>query len=150
MQLTKFTDYALRVLMFLGEHQGLATIRQIAAAYDVSESHLMKVVQALAREGYIEARRGNGGGMRLSRAPDDITLGAVVRSMEQTLHVVDCLADHSRGECRMARGCPLKLPFKSAQAAFLEHLDGYTLRDMLPMHGPMRAQRHSQRAENSR
>src|SRR5271167_3895279 len=91
MQLTRFTDYSLRVLVFLGAHPDrLCTISETAATYGISGNHLMKVVNRLALGGYIDTVRGKGGGMRLSRAPNIINLGDVVRHTEDSFHIVEC------------------------------------------------------------
>jgi Rrf2 family nitric oxide-sensitive transcriptional repressor len=130
MQLTKYTDYALRVLISLG-HRERTTIAEIAAAHGISENHLMKIVHALAKLGYIETLRGRGGGLKLARAPREISVGDVVRSTEETLNVVECLADGYAGDCRLTAGCTLKSVLREAQDVFLKTLDGYTLEDLL-------------------
>lgn len=131
MRLTTFSDYGLRVLMYLGVHdQRLATIREIAQAYDVSENHLMKVVHHLAQHGYVETIRGKGGGMRLARAPAAINIGKVVRESEENGTFVECFV--STGcDCRIASACRLKGVLADALAAFFATLERYTLADML-------------------
>ena len=131
MQLTKHTDYALRVLIWLAQRER-STIREIAEANRISENHLMKIVHGLAKLGYVQTARGKGGGLRLARAPREIGVGAVVRDTEQTLHVVECLAHGYGGECLLTRRCGLKAILQEAQDAFLAHLDAYTLADLAP------------------
>ncbi len=132
MQLTRYTDYALRVLIYLGHKNGeLATISEISEAYQVSENHLMKIVHGLAKLGYITTLRGKGGGMKLARPAEDINLGEVVRNTEETLHVVECLAEGYEGGCRLAPSCTLKGVLSDAHDAFFRHLDQYTIRDLV-------------------
>ncbi|HMA32116.1 MAG TPA: Rrf2 family transcriptional regulator [Casimicrobiaceae bacterium] len=131
MRLTTFSDYSLRVLMYLGTHEDrLATIGEIAQAYDISENHLMKVVHYLAQTGYVETTRGRGGGMRLARPPRDINLGKVVRGTEDRSHLVECFDPLTSG-CRIAPGCTLKGLLGQALEAFFHVLDGHTLADLL-------------------
>lgn len=135
MQLTRYTDYALRVLIYLAHKrdQGdeITTISEISTAYKVSENHLMKIVHDLGKQGYITTVRGKGGGMRLARSPEEINLGEVVRNTEETLHVVECLAEGYDGGCRLAPTCLLKGVLQEAHAAFFEHLDRYTVKDLV-------------------
>jgi Rrf2 family nitric oxide-sensitive transcriptional repressor len=129
MRLTAYTDYALRALIYLALEPGrLATIREIAAAYAVSENHLMKIVHQLGRDGYIETVRGKGGGMRLARPPETINLGEVVRRMEAELDIVPCFA--STQACAIGPSCVLKGALAEGLAAFLAALDRYSLADL--------------------
>ncbi len=131
MRLTDFTDYALRVLMYLSVHdRGLNTIGQIAARYGISESHLSKVAWELGCAGFIHTVRGKGGGLRLARSPKAISVGEVARRMERTILFAECAADRS-GACRIAPCCELKNILIEAEAAFNEVLDGYTVDDLL-------------------
>jgi len=137
MRLTTFSDYSLRVLIYLGSAPGrLATIEQVAAAYGVSGNHLMKVVHHLARSGYIETVRGKGGGMRLARAPAAINVGEVIRASEDSLALVECF-EPGPTDCRIARACVLKRALGEALEAFLAVLDGYTLADLIAPARPL-------------
>ena len=130
MRLTTFSDYAFRVLIYLGSRPGLATIADIAAAYAISENHLMKVVHQLARLGYVETVRGKGGGLRLARSPAAINVGEVLRTTEDGFQLVDCMGE-GESDCRIAPACALKGVLGEATAAFLKTLDRYTLADLL-------------------
>ena len=133
MQLTRYTDYALRVLIYLAhKKEKLTTIREISDAYRISENHVMKIVHDLAKLRYIDTLRGKGGGLKLARAPERINLGDVVRDTEDTLHAVECLADDYAGSCGLAPGCGLKSVLRDAQRAFMAELDRYTLKDLAP------------------
>ena len=130
MRLTLRTDYALRTLMYVGANEGrLTTIAEIAAAFAASKPHLMKVVNQLARLGYLESARGKGGGIRLGRPPGEIGVGAVIRDTEEELAVMECLADPEF--CRLDPCCVLKRALGAATQAFLATLDRYTLADLL-------------------
>jgi Rrf2 family nitric oxide-sensitive transcriptional repressor len=119
MRLTTFSDYTLRVLMYLGVRRDeLVTIGEIAAAYGISENHLMKVVHFLARQGYVETVRGKGGGLRLAMAPEDIGVGEVVRGTEESLALVECF-DAEQSQCNIAPACLLKGVFKKASGRLL-------------------------------
>lgn len=132
MQLTRFTDYSLRVLMFLAYREGeLCTIAEIATTYRVSENHLMKVVHQLARLGYVSTLRGKGGGLRLGRPPERIGLGDVVRDVEETLAVVECMDGRYESDCLLLPHCRLKGVLHEAQDSFLAVLDRYTVRDLI-------------------
>lgn len=131
MRLTTFSDYSLRVLMYLGlDGERVATIGEIARAYGVSENHLMKVVHHLAQRGYIETTRGKGGGVRLARSPEKINVGEVVRGTEENLKLVECF-DRATSNCRIEPGCVLKGILGRAVDAFFAALERYTLADLL-------------------
>lgn len=131
MQLTRYTDYALRVLMYVGIHtERMVTIAEIASVFDMSHNHLMKVVQELSAKGYVKSTRGKHGGIELGRPPEEINIGEVVRHMESNFHVVECL-DPGRGLCRIIPGCTLKKVLQEAVSAFQEVLNRYTLADLL-------------------
>lgn len=131
MKLTTFSDYTLRLLMFLALGQErLATIPEIAVAYGISENHLMKVVQQLVRSGVIESVRGKGGGIRLAREPGDIRLGQIVRASEGSAPIVECLADDG-GTCCITPACRLTGVLVRAFDTLYATLDEYTLADLV-------------------
>jgi len=131
MRLTTMTDYALRLLMHVGQHRDrLCTIAEVAQVYGISEAHLMKITHQLGLAGWIETVRGKGGGMRLAREPAQINLGELVRSVEPDFLLVECL---DRGSaCTLTGRCGLTRIFSGALAAFMQQLDGHTLADVLP------------------
>lgn len=126
MRLTRYTDYAMRVLIYLAVRPGqLSSIREITRAYGVSQSHLMKVVNDLVNAGYLTSVRGRFGGIRLARDPREINVGAVVRHTEDGFELVDC------ADCVIAPACGLTGALDEALAAFLAVLDGYSLHDLM-------------------
>jgi Rrf2 family nitric oxide-sensitive transcriptional repressor len=137
MQLTQYTDYALRTLIALGlAPREMKTVTAVADAYGISRHHLVKVVARLAECGYIETLRGKGGGMRLARAPRDIRIGMVVRDMEAELGLVECLTQGG-GSCVISPACRVQGLLREATVAFLEALDQHTLEDMLRQPQPL-------------
>lgn len=130
MKLTSFTDYTLRVLMYLALNQDrLATIQGIAEAYGISESHLMKVVHHLAKAGTIESLRGKGGGIRLARPANEIRIGSVIRTAEGDSPIVECFG--SNDTCRITPSCKLAGVLAKAFNSLYATLDEYTLADLL-------------------
>jgi Rrf2 family nitric oxide-sensitive transcriptional repressor len=126
MQLTKFSDYALRVLMFAHAAGGrLVTIEEMAASYRISRAHLMKVVNALTRTGYLTAVRGRSGGLRLAKPAGKIILGDVVRATEPDFALVECFS--TGNQCVITGCCRLPRVFNEALDAFLGVLDRHTL-----------------------
>ncbi len=139
MRLNVFTDYCLRTLMYVGLNEDQLTTRSdIAAAYDISDNHLMKVVNWLGRQGYIETVRGKGGGMQLARDARDISIGEMVRASEASSALVECF-DPATSCCRIAPVCRLKGVFGEAMDAFYGVLDKYTLADLLLKPKPLAA-----------
>lgn len=131
MRLTAMTDYALRLLMYVGRQPDrLCTIAEVAQAHLISEAHLMKVTHQLALHGWIETVRGKGGGMRLAFLPEAINLGEVVRSIEPDFGLVECLAGST--QCGLTGHCQLSMVLEGALQSFMAHLDHYTLADLLP------------------
>lgn len=130
MHITQHTDYALRALIYLAANeQRLVTIQEVSERFEVSRSHLMKVVNQLIRNGFVEGVRGKGGGMRLARRPTEIRVGEVVRRMETDLALVECFTDTSR--CLLTSTCRLKGVLNDALEAFFESLDRVTLAEVL-------------------
>lgn len=130
MHLTRYTDYSLRLLIYLGLRQGqLATIGEAARHYGISHNHLMKVAHRLGTQGYITTVRGKGGGLRLSRDPASISLGQVIRDSETRFPLAECFKPG--GFCRIEPGCRLKRILGQALEAFLGVVDACTLADLL-------------------
>jgi len=134
MRLTRYTDYAMRVLLHLAARDdGLASIGEIARLYDISQNHLMKVVQDLGKAGFVRTVRGRGGGIALARPADQIVIGQVVRQTEEGFQLVDC------SSCVIAPACTLPRVLNEATAAFIAVLDKYTVEDLLDQRSQMRA-----------
>jgi Rrf2 family nitric oxide-sensitive transcriptional repressor len=131
MQLTLFTDYALRTLLYLGSHPDqVVPATAISAAYGISAEHTVKAAKWLTQQGYVHAQRGKGGGLRLAQDPKSIVLGALIRKTEPHLDLLECF-DPARDSCPVSPACRLKGALFRARAAFLEVLDQYTLADLL-------------------
>ncbi len=131
MRLTTFTDYSLRVLIYLGTHADQrAPVGEIAEAYCISKNHLMKVILFLAAEGYVVTTRGKGGGVQLKIDADRIRIGDVVRKSEADSVLVECFS-RGRSDCRIERACLLRGAFQKAAQAFYSVLDTYTLADLI-------------------
>lgn len=131
MRLTTYTDYSLRVLMYVAARpERLATVAEIAGAYGVSRTHLMKVVMRLGAWGLLANARGKGGGMRLGKSAESITVGEIVRRCEPDLALVPCFQPVD-GPCVIRPACKLRHALGEARQAFLEVLDGYTLADLV-------------------
>lgn len=131
MRLTVYTDYALRLLMYLAvRSDGRATIGEVADAYGISRNHLTKVAHQLGVAGFVETVRGKGGGLRLGRAADRIGIGEVVRRTEPDMALVPCF-DPVCAPCPITPACGLRGALHEAQRAFLAVLDRYSLADLV-------------------
>jgi Rrf2 family nitric oxide-sensitive transcriptional repressor len=131
MRLTLHTDYALRTLMLLALDPSRAhTIEEVSRRYGISRNHLMKVARTLVHSGFVQGMRGRGGGLRLSRDPAAVSLGAVVRATEDGFALVDCF-DIERSSCAIRPACGLRRPLQEALEAFLGVLDRYSLADLV-------------------
>ena len=137
MRLTTFTDYSLRVLMFVAvKNGGRTTIDEIARGYGISRNHLMKVVFRLGQLGYLATVRGKGGGVTLAKPPEAINIGALVRQTEDDLAIVECFQKgEARAGCAIQPACVLRNALGEAVRAFVAVLDSYTLADLI---GPRR------------
>ena len=131
MQITSFTDYALRVMIYLASSPGRqATITEIAEFFNISRNHLVKVVHQLGSKGFVITMRGKGGGFSLQRSPEQISVGEVVRCMETHFNWVECF-DPAQQRCRLLPACGLKRLFARAGDAYLQVLDTTTLADVV-------------------
>lgn len=130
MRLTSFTDYGLRMLMRMASAPDRAfSTAELADEFALSRNHLTKIMQRLAQGGIVATRRGGGGGATLARAPQQISLGAVVRLLEEGQALVECFAAN-QSDCTITGCCRLKARLRSAEAAFLADLDRSTLADI--------------------
>lgn len=138
MQLTRHSDYALRLLIHLGSTGlGRVSVASVAEEQDISATHLMKIANRLAHAGFIQAVRGRGGGFRLARDPAEINLGAVLDVTEPRCPMVDCTG------CRLARGCSLPGVLDEARRAFMDVIRRHTLADVLRGHGGLLRPHHA-------
>lgn len=130
MRLTRFTDYSLRVLIYLGlQGDQRVTILEISKAYNISRNHLMKVVSNLTGHGYVAAYRGPGGGLVLARPASEINLAAVILDIEEDLNLVECFCP--QGRCVITSACQLSILLHQAFQAYMQILQAHTLQDLL-------------------
>ena len=129
MQLTRYTDYGVRILTYLAllPEGRRASVSEISKVYDISRNHVNKIVHQLAKSGIIDTHRGRGGGFLLNQDPESIKLGDVVRLLENSLQIIDC----ETPLCRIAPACRLQSILSEATNAFLNTLDRYTLADLV-------------------
>ncbi len=138
MHLTKFSDYSLRVLIYLALHTDRpVSVAEVSRAYRISSHIVVKIVQALIADGLVTSVRGRHGGLRLNQPPDQINVGALVRRYEPTWDLVECF-DPPTNTCPIAPACGLKGALHRAQQAFVGVLDEHTLADFLPRSAALR------------
>ncbi|MDJ1152864.1 Rrf2 family transcriptional regulator [Macrococcus caseolyticus] len=130
MKLTLYSDYSLRVLMYIARQEHRVQIDEIAKFYGISKNHLTKVVNNLATLGYIETTRGRGGGIRIKMTPEEINIGALIRKTEEHFNLVECF-NRETNTCPIAGICGLQGALSEALGAYLSVLDSYTLNDIL-------------------
>ena len=131
MQLTQFSDFSLRVLLYLGMHPGQrCTIDQISKRFAIPRNHLVKVVHQLSQKGHIESFRGQNGGIRLAHDPKSYRIGDLICSTEPHMNLVDCF-DQKYTTCPIARVCELEVVLHKARQVFLDTLNEYSLADFL-------------------
>lgn len=137
MQLSMFSDYALRILMHLANAEGhMLTTRQIAGIHDAKYNHLAKVTQWLVRENYVVSVRGRAGGLRLAQPIEKVSVGLVLRKLEDPSALVECLRGDG-GACVLSPRCTLTSYLRIAQEAFYMSLDSVTLADLTLQSKPM-------------
>ncbi|QJT78781.1 nitric oxide-sensing transcriptional repressor NsrR [Kosakonia sp. MUSA4] len=134
MQLTSFTDYGLRALIYMASLPDgkMTSITEVTETYGVSRNHMVKIINQLSREGYVTAVRGKNGGIRLGKPAQDIRIGDVVRSLEP-LALVNCSSEF----CHITTACRLKKALAKAVQSFLKELDNYTLADLVEENQPL-------------
>ncbi len=131
MHLTTYTDYSLRVLMYLAQKDNhRATIGEIAQNYEISRNHLVKVVYNLGLNGFIRTIRGRRGGITLGRLPEQINLGDVIRHTEKKMAIMKCFTQQQAG-CIEPESCLLKQVLEKAQSDFMSHLCQFSLADVV-------------------
>ena len=132
MQLTKFSDYSLRVLMYLSANpNSTSTVKELAAIYELSQNHMVKVVHTLSNLGYLNTTKGRGGGVKLAKNAEDINLGTLIRKLEHNVTLVECFSS-TQNTCKITSACGLKHIFSESLDAFFTTLDQYTLADTVP------------------
>ncbi len=130
MRLSVHTDYALRTLMYLAANDGHRSISEIAEQYGISKNHLMKVAQRLVAEGFVDSVRGRSGGLLLSQPAEAINVGHVVRTFEDSGTFVECFNAATNG-CIVSPVCGLRHALAGGLEAFMRHLDGFTVADLV-------------------
>jgi Rrf2 family nitric oxide-sensitive transcriptional repressor len=138
MRLTQFSDYSLRLLLYLAERADTScTIGEIAEWYGISRPHLVKVAHNLVKLSYVASTQGKGGGLRLAKSPAQINIAALVKQTEPDFHVVECF-DRERNTCRITQSCQLKHVLHDATRAFFKSLEQHTLDSIVSTRGSLR------------
>jgi Rrf2 family transcriptional regulator, nitric oxide-sensitive transcriptional repressor len=129
MKITNFSDYALRILIYLAVNDGeLASAREVATNYNISSHHVAKASKWLVRHGYVAATRGKGGGMKLALSPEVISIGKIIREAEANTGLVECMREEGK-YCAIESACGLAAILYEARDAFFKTLDSYSLAD---------------------
>lgn len=136
MRLSLQSDYSLRTLMYLAARPDRQTVAAVAAFFQISQTHIGKVVNHLARLGYIRSIRGIGGGLELARSPDEITVGEIVRAVEGNVHLLECIG--MEDVCVIQKHCKLRTVLDRAERIQFDYLDAVRLSDVLPFGVPER------------
>ena len=130
MRLASFTDYSIRVLIYLGiKGDELATVSEISKKYDISKNHLVKVAHNLSKMGLIHSFKGKGGGIRLAQGPESMNIGKIIQDLEKDVVLVECFGIN--GQCKLNPVCKLKAALSVATRSFYKSLESYTLADMI-------------------
>ncbi|HRK61469.1 MAG TPA: Rrf2 family transcriptional regulator [Candidatus Omnitrophota bacterium] len=131
MQLTYFSDYSLRVLIYLAVKKDKASIAEISRAFGISKNHLVKTAQHLIKLGYISSIRGKTGGITLAKPPRSINLGKIIQQLEPHMDIVECFTPQTKTSCAITPVCRLKSVFQEAKRAFISALEKYSLADIV-------------------
>ena len=134
MRLALQTDYSLRTLMYLAARPERQTVEGVATFFQISETHIGKVVHQLARLGYVRSIRGVGGGLELAKSADEITIGEIVRAVEGNVHLLECIGIEN--VCVIQRHCKLRTVLNHAERIQIEYLNSIRLSDILPFGVP--------------
>ena len=133
MRLALQTDYALRTLIYLATNPGRGNVGKVASFFQISKDHVAKVVQALVRLGYLHSIRGVGGGIELKLQPEEIRIGQVIRDLEGTTHMLECVGTDNL--CVIQPSCKLKTVLTQAENVMMDYLQDVRLADVLPPQG---------------
>jgi Rrf2 family nitric oxide-sensitive transcriptional repressor len=134
MRLALQTDYSLRTLMYLATRSERQTVQNVASFFQISETHIGKVVHQLARMGYVRSVRGVGGGLELAKSPDEISIGEIIRAVEGNLHLLECIG--LENVCVIQQHCKLRTVLNHAERIQLDYLNSVRLSDVLPFGTP--------------
>ena len=129
MQITRFTDYGLRTLMYVAARsENISSVKEIAEHYGISRNHLVKVVHRLSQLGYIETTKGKGGGLQIAQGTENLCLGDLIKQLEPNMNIVECF-DAETNTCRITGSCQLKNYLFEATKNFIDTMNKYTLAD---------------------
>jgi Rrf2 family nitric oxide-sensitive transcriptional repressor len=130
MHLTQFTDFSLRALIYIGTKEGSVSLNEISSFYKISRNHLIKAVNLLEKNGYIQTKRGVGGGIKLAKPASEINIGEVIKCTEPNFTILECF-DAKNNTCKISSVCNLKKILIKATNAFINELSKHTLSDLI-------------------